>query len=265
MKYIADHDFHIHTTVSACCRDESQTPERLLQYALQNNFHKVCITNHLWDETVKSEAEWHPDHTCERLKTVLPLPTHERATLLFGAETDMDYNNVLGITRKTIDEMDFVTVATTHLHLAGNTVREKIATPEEASQIWLGKIRALLQMDLPFHKMGIAHLTCGHIMKNQTPQVIGLLPDKELYEIFEDCANKGVGIELNMKTLAMDDEVKQILLHPYYIAKDCGCKFYLGSDAHKTNALETAKAEFENIITLLDLSENDKFPLAKNI
>lgn len=263
MKYIADHDFHIHTTVSACCRDDNQTPERLLQYALQNNFHKVCITNHLWDEAVKSEAEWHPAHTCERLKTVLPLPTHEQATLLFGAETDMDYNNVLGVSRKTLDEMDFVTVATTHLHLAGNTVREKITTPEKASQIWLDKIRALLQMDLPFHKMGIAHLTCGHIMKNQTPQVIGLLPEGDLYEIFSDCADKGVGIELNMKTLAMDDEVKQILMRPYYIAKDCGCKFYLGSDAHKTDALATAKAEFENIITLLALEENDKLPLAK--
>ncbi len=263
MKYIADHDFHVHTTVSACCRDENQTPGRLLQYALLNDFHKVCITNHLWDESVHSEAEWHPAHTFARLKTVLPLPTHERATLLFGAETDMDYNNVLGISRKNLDEMDFVTVATTHLHLAGNTVREKISTPEQAAEIWLGKIRALLKMDLPFHKMGIAHLTCGHIMKEKTPQVIRLLPESDLYEIFSDCAGTGVGIELNMKTLAMDDEEKQILMRPYYIAKDCGCKFYLGSDAHKGSALENIKAEFENIITLLDLTENDKFPLAK--
>lgn len=263
MKYIADHDFHIHTIVSSCCRDENQTPQRLLRYAVENDFHKVCITNHLWDESVPSEAEWHPDHTCRRLKTVLPLPTHQGVKLLFGAETDMDYNNILGISRKTLDEMDFVTVATTHLHLAGNTVREKIQTPQEAAEIWLEKIRALLQMDLPFHKMGIAHLTCGHIMKGRSHEVIRLLQDKDLYEIFEECANKGVGIELNMKTLAMDDEIKNILMRPYYIAKDCGCKFYLGSDAHKESALENIKAEFENIISLLDLSENDKFPLAK--
>ena len=263
MKYEVDHDFHIHSTISPCCHDENQTPETILNYAKENNFKAICLTNHLWDESVKSEAEWHPDHTVEKLKTVLPLPTHERATLLFGAETDMDYNNVLGISRKTLDEMDFVTVATTHLHLAGNTVREKITTPEEASKIWLDKIRALLKMDLPFYKMGIAHLTCGHIMKDETPQVIRLLADSDLYEIFSDCALKGVGIELNMKTLAMDDEVKQILLRPYYVAKDCGCKFYLGSDAHKLKALENIKAEFENIITILDLQEKDKFPLAK--
>ena len=107
--------------------------------------------------------------------------------------------------------------------------------------------------------MGIAHLTCGHILKSQTPQVIELLPHKDLYGIFEECANKGVGIELNMKTLAMDDETKNILMRPYYIAKDCGCKFYLGSDSHKREALKGAKENFERIITLLDLKEEDKF------
>ena len=263
MKYIADHDFHVHTTVSACCHDENQTPENLLKYALENGFHKVCITNHLWDEGVPSEAEWHPDHTVERLKSVLPLPTHEGARLLFGAETDIDYNGVLGISRKTLDEMDFVTVATTHLHLGGNTVREKPKTPEEAAELWLQKIRILLSMDLPFHKMGIAHLTCGHIMKGRSHEVIRLLRDEDLYEIFQACSKKGVGIELNVKTLDMTDEVRQVLMHPYHIAKDCGCKFYLGSDAHKGAALETVKAEFENVIDILDLQETDKFPLAK--
>ncbi|MBO5896872.1 MAG: PHP domain-containing protein [Clostridia bacterium] len=263
MKYIADHDFHVHTTVSACCHDENQTPENLLKYALENGFHKVCITNHLWDEGVPSEAEWHPAHTVERLKSVLPLPTHEGARLLFGAETDIDYNGVLGISRKTLDEMDFVTVATTHLHLGGNTVREKPKTPEEAAELWLQKIRILLRMDLPFHKMGIAHLTCGHIMKGRSHEVIRLLQDEDLYEIFQACSKKGVGIELNVKTLDMTDEVRQVLMHPYHIAKDCGCKFYLGSDAHKGAALETVKAEFENVIDILDLQETDKFPLAK--
>jgi histidinol phosphatase-like PHP family hydrolase len=67
-----------------------------------------------------------------------------------------------------------------------------------------------------------------------------------------------------MKTLAMSEEEKKILLRPYYIAKDCGCKFYLGSDAHKLTALENIKADFENIITLLDLKEDNKFDLVKS-
>ena len=36
MRYIADHDFHIHSTVSLCCHDENQTPETILEYAKEN-------------------------------------------------------------------------------------------------------------------------------------------------------------------------------------------------------------------------------------
>ena len=89
-----------------------------------------------------------------------------------------------------------------------------------------------------------------------------LLPDEKLYDIFTDCAKKGVGIELNMKTLSMSDADRKIMFRPYFIAKDCGCKFYLGSDSHSVKALETVKENFEDVITSLDLKETDKFPFA---
>ena len=36
MRYIADHDFHIHSTISPCCHDENQTPENILKYASES-------------------------------------------------------------------------------------------------------------------------------------------------------------------------------------------------------------------------------------
>ena len=261
MRYIVDHDFHIHSTVSPCCHDENQTPEAILDYAKKNNFTKICLTNHLWDESVVSEAEWHEKQRFSCLKSVLPLPQAEGISFLFGAEADMDYNFVLGVSPETFAQLDFVAIPTTHMHLTGNTVRKKIESCEEAAQIWLDRLMQLLKKDLPWRKIGIAHLTCGHILKGQTPGVIKLLKDEDLYSVFSDCAKKGVGIELNMKTLGMAPEAKEIMLRPYFIAKDCGCKFYLGSDSHKVSALETAKENFEAVITDLDLSESDKFIL----
>lgn len=259
MRYIADHDFHIHTTLSPCCHDEDQTARRLLRYGEENGFSKICITNHLWDEKVKSVGEWHPDQRYKKIKRILPLPQSEKTLLLFGAEIDMDYNCTLGVSPERYDEFDFMVVSTTHLHLKGYTVEQPIRTPKEASEKWLGRIYALLEKDMPWHKVGIAHLTCGHIMAGRTPEVIKLLSDDILYDVFGNCAQKGIGIELNIKSLSMTEEERNILLRPYHIAKDCGCKFYLGSDSHKTSALENSKAEFENIITLLSLEEKDKF------
>lgn len=261
MRFIADHDFHIHSTVSLCCHDENQTPETILNYAKENNFKKICLTNHFWDENVKSDAQWHEKQQFSFVSSVLPLPEDSSVDFLFGAETDMDYNYEVGISEARFDSFDFIVVPTTHLHLAGNTVKTKIQTPEEGAEIWLKRISELLKKPLPWHKTGIAHLTCGHIFRERTPEVIKLLPEEDLYYVFSECAAKGVGIELNMKTLFSSEEEKDILLRPYYIAKDCGCKFYLGSDAHKTEALKNAKENFENIITLLDLKETDKFIL----
>lgn len=259
MRFIADHDFHIHSTVSRCCHDEKQTPQAILEYAKKNSFRKICLTNHFWDENVKSEAQWIEEHGYKYLTSVLPLPQTDGIEFLFGAELDMDYNNVLGISEERLRELDFVTVATTHMHLDGNTVRTKIKTPKEGAKIWLDKIKALLNKKLPRNKVGIAHMTCGHIMKEKTPEVIKLLKDEDLYSVFTLCAEKAVGIELNTKSIFSSEEEKEILLRPYCIAKDSGCKFYLGSDAHKTTALEDAKENFERIITLLDLREEDKF------
>lgn len=261
MRYIADHDYHIHTTVSRCCKDPNQTPERLLQYAKENGFSSICLTNHFWDQSIPSEAEWIEEHSYTYLCSVLPLPAADGVKFLFGAELDMDYNGVLGISEERLRKLDFVTVATTHMHLVGNTVKEPISSPEEAARIWINKIERLLSMSLPFYKMGLAHLTTGHIMRDKTPEVIKLLPDKELYRLFTMCAEKKIGIELNTKTIFNSEEEKNILLRPYFIAKDCGCKFYLGSDAHKTEVLSKAKENFERIITLLNLEENNKFTL----
>lgn len=259
MRYKADHDYHIHSTVSRCCKDPLQTPERILEYAKENGFTGICLTNHFWDESVESEAEWIEEHGYRHLTSVLPLPQYEGIDFLFGAELDMDYNGILGISPERLSELDFATVATTHLHLSGNTVKEKLTSPEDAARIWLEKIRALLAMELPFHKLGIAHLTTGHILKEKTAQVISLLSDEDLYSVFSDCAKKGIGIELNTKTVFNSEEEQNILLRPYFIAKDTGCRFYLGSDSHKAEVLKGAKENFERIITLLDLKEKDKF------
>ncbi len=261
MRFVADHDFHIHSTVSPCCHDENQVPLNILRCAEENGFKTICLTNHLWDENVKSEAEWHEKQRLSCLESVLPLPQSDKVKFLFGAEADMDYNFVLGISEKALKAMDFVAIPTTHMHLAGHTVREKIRTPEEAAKIWLVRLKELLKKDLPWHKLGIAHLTSSHIMKNHNCEVVALLKDADLYQVFSDCSEKGVGIELNIKTLSLSDEERKILLRPFYIAKDCGCKFYLGSDSHNVEALKNSKSNFENIITLLDLKENDKFIL----
>ena len=48
-------------------------------------------------------------------------------------------------------------------------------------------------------------------------------------------------------------------------AKKCGCKFYLGSDAHHPDALYEAIPKFQRGIDALELLEDDKFILWESV
>ena len=55
-----------------------------------------------------------------------------------------------------------------------------------------------------------------------------------------------------------DDEADTVL-RMFRIAKDCGCKFYLGSDAHHPRDFQNVRTIFARAIDLLGLQESDKF------
>ena len=90
-------------------------------------------------------------------------------------------------------------------------------------------------------------------------EIINSITDSEFEELFSLASQKGVGIELNMPIFKYSEEESEQIMRPYRIAKDCGCKFYLGSDAHHPDELEIAKKQFERMIDLLKLEESDKF------
>lgn len=264
MKYIVDHDYHLHSQISQCSSDPEQTPQRLLEYAREKGLRRIILTDHFWDENVPGASNWYATyHKFTDLKKALPLPKADGVELLFGCETDMDKNGVIGISRERCDDFDFIIVPTTHLHMKGFTVNEdEYGNADCLAKAWIERFDALLRADLPFHKVGIAHLTtaCIAVENDLHLEVIKRIPDTELERLFKKAAQLGLGIELNGSDFYHLSERADIVLRPYRIAKDCGCKFYLGSDAHKPRefrALDTLPL----VIDALGLSEDDKFVL----
>ena len=78
-----------------------------------------------------------------------------------------------------------------------------------------------------------------------------ILSDNELKEVYTLIANKKAGFEINMPFhLYKTDEERTKAIRPYILAKECGCKFYLGSDAHHPDALDGAYDNFSKIVKL---------------
>ena len=81
--------------------------------------------------------------------------------------------------------------------------------------------------------------------------------------LFTKAAKLGAGIELNFGDMSFKDQDEDIVLRPFRIAKECGCKFYCGSDTHEFPDGEGFRRVFERAIDLLDLKESDKIDFLK--
>ena len=262
MKYIFDNDLHIHSKLSLCSNDPEQSCERILQYAKDNNLKTICITDHFWDEDVPGASEWYAKQNYKHISAAKPLPQADGIRFLFGCETELDKHLTLGLSKEKYDLFDFIVIPTTHFHMKGYTLTdEETSSAESRAKAWVKRFDAVLNMDLPFNKVGIAHLTCGLIAptKEEFLEVLRLIPKDDMTRLFSKAAKLGVGIELNLDDMNFADDEAETILNIYKVAKLCGCKFYCGSDAHHPKSLERAKGILERAIALLELTEDDKF------
>lgn len=262
MKFYIDHDLHIHSKISSCSNDPEQTTERILRYAEENGFNTICLTDHFWDSSVNGASDWYEPQNYEHIAAAKPLPQSENVRFLFGCETELNRFLTLGVSKEKLDLFDFIIIPTTHFHMTGYTLTEKeCLSPQSRAKAWVKRLDAVLSMDLPFHKIGIAHLTCGLIAptREEYCEVLRLLPEEEMRCLFSKAGNLGVGIELNACDMRFTEEEASPVLRPYQIARECGCKFYLGSDAHHPDQLDIAMERFEKAMRYLQLTEDDKF------
>lgn len=262
MKLQFDHDLHFHSMLSSCSGHPEQTTENLLAAARKNGFKTICLTDHFWDETVPGASKWYMPQNYSHISQAKPLPQAEGIRFLWGCETELDQYCHLGISKERMEEMDFIVVPTTHIHMVGFTVSEEDSkSVKRLAELWIERLDAVLDMDLPFHKVGIAHLTGFLFPKAEEDQLemMALIPEEEMRRCFGKAAQLGVGIELNLSTFHFPKEQAELRLRPFKIAKECGCKFYFGSDAHVPTEFINGEACAEWVVDYLGLEESDKF------
>ena len=261
MKYVIDHDYHIHSYLSSCSRHPEQTKGNILKYAKNHGFSSICMTDHFWDSAVEGASRWYSVQNFEHISESLPLPVDDEVKFLFGCECDMNKEMTLGLARENFNKFDFVVIPTTHLHMNGFTVEGTEGSSERA-ELWVRRLDRLLSMDIPFEKVGIAHLACTLIDVRSLGDLfktLSYIETSDMHDLFSIAANKGAGIELNLSDMKNAIKHPEEILKMFRIAKDAGCKFYLGSDAHLPDEFANVQRTFEYAVEALGLTEDDKF------
>ena len=268
MKFVVDHDLHIHSCLSNCAAIYTdQTPERILQHAKDHNLKHICLTDHYWDDAVPGASTWYQVQNYPHVIEAKPLPQAEGIQFHFGCECEMTKENTLALPPERYDDFEFIIIPTTHMHMRKYTIPlEEERNFEGRKPLWINRLDALLDMDLPFHKFGVAHLACGLIWhfdyENEKSylKILDSITDEELGRLFTKAAKVQLGIELNQDDMrvGITHEKGESVLRIFRIAKECGCKFYCGSDAHNPQWFDQFLPIMEKAVDVLGLTEDDK-------
>lgn len=264
MKYILDHDIHLHSKFSPCSNDARHTVESILSYGVTRDYRLLVLTDHAWDNDIDvPHRGWvGAGATWQNLKSMAPLPQAKGTHFMLGIEVDINMDGVRAIDRAGEEEADFIIYAPSHLHMKNFTIPADF--PEDAethAARYKERLHDLLNDDsIPFEKTGLAHFTCGLACTKEPIRVFSLFSDAEYRDIFTKVARRGMGVELNFNPYSYNEADLAEMLRPYRIAKEVGCKFYCGSDAHHPENFRTSHNYLTHLIGLLGLEESDKFP-----
>ena len=270
MRYQIDHDYHIHSFLSSCSNDPRQHTQYIVSRAAELGLSRIVITDHYWDSEVPGAPKWYLPQNFEHISTSLPLPTLPDVTFSFGCETELSSECVLACPSSRFDAFDFIVIPTTHLHIVDRGAPAEGLVARRA-HLWVERLERVLDMPLPFHKIGIAHLSsCLVNWKSKSMEeylaTLAAIPEEDMERLFARAAALGCGIELNLEDMrkGIKSDLESVL-RPFRVAKACGCKFYLGSDAHLPEEFDGFHEIYSHVITALDLTENDKFHIGGHV
>ena len=125
-----------------------------------------------------------------------------------------------------------ILIPISHFHMEGFTLAKKDCPSLEArAQRWTERLDKVLSMDLPFHKVGLAHLASyciEHRDREKYIQTLDLIQNDDMYRLFKRAAELGCGIELNLTDMTFADHERESVMRRFHIAKDCGFSVFSG-------------------------------------
>lgn len=233
------HDLHIHTNLSECSRDPLQTVENIVRYAAEHHIPTVGISNHVWDREIPGASDWYAPQDFDHILAIrrqIPSDLHG-VRLLIGAETEFAGGKI-ALTRAHRDELDYVLVPHSHIHMVGLVLpRDRVTDRQVANYL----VESFLDLVSRNFATAIAH---PFSPVGRTPENVKAITDCISDDAFAHCFSAArehhAAIELNGSCFAREWNNPDLMRgheRMFSIARDCGVTFTLGSDAHALDEL----------------------------
>jgi len=257
-----DHDSHVHTYLSACCKEkETHRPAAILSRAETMGVKTIGFADHLWVNPDLTPSDWYrpqDESQIARLRADLSLIS-TNVRVLVGCETEMIAPGKFGITPEFAESLDFVLLPCSHFHMTTFVAQPEGNTPRDLADHMLAFFRSGVTSGLP---TSIAHPFVPLGRLDQLDDAVGTISDAEFLDAFGLAAEQGVALEVTVSYLpaepgspfSMETPVRFLSL-----ARQAGCKFTFGTDAHSAE-VQTRLPELVRITDAVGITEADICP-----
>lgn len=230
-------DFHVHTgTVSYCAKPEA-TVEAYLELCAKEGIKAIGFSDHLWDTDI-SKSKFFPNNTFEKLGEIYAtIPENTKGVEVFvGCETDMNVYGEIGITKEHASQLDYVLIPMSHYHnfecqFLGMDIDDEKFMRKFAIDRFIKACESNLSVPT-----GICHPFIPH-GTDRRDELMQEISDSDYLACFKYAAEKNVFIEIHCTVCSRkwknyDNGFPVEYLRMATLAKEAGCKFTFGSDAH---------------------------------
>lgn len=260
------HDFHIHTSLSYCAKKEA-TFEYYQNIAKELNFEKIGFSDHLWDDAY--EQVWPSFYKGQNVARVMRLKDiihdFDNVKLYLGCEAEYDpLIKGVALTEKNAERFDFINVPISHTHMI--MPKEYYEPMEKHKDFMLNAWNEVMNCPVTKYIKAIVHPFSAVCCPYGTAPLFNLITDDEYKFAFDQAAEKGIAIEINMGEFynRTEQEIPNLpVVRMFRIAKDCGCKFVFGSDSHGVGGHKDYVEHGELVTNMLDITEDDIANYAK--
>ena len=236
---VIDHDLHIHTGLSLCA-DENVRVKDYVENAKTMGIKTLGITNHMWDENIRpcplNNNRFYVSQTVKynlEVKDDLEGLDLGNINILIGAEAEYHPVYGLALTEENAEKFDYIIAPNSHTHI---TMEKCNYYPyQKHADYMIEAYRKILNSKVSKHILAMAHPFDAVCCPYNNQILYNLITDDCFKDLFIQTAEKGIAIEINtacFPTLKENNIEEFAAMRMFKIAKEMGCKFTFGSDAH---------------------------------
>lgn len=253
-----DSDLHIHSYLSACSHEkETRTPAAIVSLAEEMGLRMIGFADHLWTNPHVAPSDWYrpqDESQISKLRSELQGISSD-VRVLVGCEVETIAPGKFGITREFAEQLDFVLLACSHFHQKEFVEQPDGDTPQDLGKHIMKFFRSAVSSGLA---TSIPHplIPCGSLDKFD--EAIASISDAELQDAFGLAQQHGVALEITVgfiptekRRISFETPIRFLSL-----AKQAGCKFTLGTDAHSFGQQRRLQ-ELRPLVDALQLTDDD--------